>query len=153
MQIPNLNYQQFNINQIQFKQKITTKQMLNLIDNCRSFDQISLETGLTREAVNEFCLKNFGKTYRNLKSERYNELINIANSSPAKKLWIYKLFPHKLQRSKKLNELPTYKEKDAIRLWENGTSIEDIAKALRAQQEEVFEFLAKIANEKGPIVG
>ena len=98
-------------------------------------------------------MKNFGKTYRELKSERYAELINITKSGIAKKIWIYKLFPHKLQCSHKLSKLPSHKEKDAVRLWEQGASIEDIARAIRAEKEEVFDFLANIARQKGPIVG
>lgn len=153
MQVFKINNTNQNNIAVQFKQRVTPKQVLNIIDNSRSFDQVSIETGLARRELNEFCLKNFGKTYKELKSERYAELIKIAKSSIAKKLWVYKLFPHKLQRSHKLSTLPPHKEKDAVRLWEQGASIEDIARAIRAQKEEVFDFLANVAKEKGPIVG
>lgn len=153
MQILNSNYQKFQVLPPQFKQKISSKQMLKLIDNCRSIDQIVVETGLAKKEVNDFCLKNFGKTYRNLKSERYKELITIANSNVAKKVWIYRLFAHKLQGKYRIDQLSPTKQKDAIRLWENGVSVESIAKSVRAKAEEVFDFLASRARDEGPIVG
>ena len=146
------NTQQNNIN-IQFKQKVTPKQMLLLIDSNRLMEPIELETRLSPKEINEFCLKNFGKTYVDLKRERYNELLKIVNSSVAKKICLYKLFPQKFRFNGEISKLASHKEKDAIRLWENGVSVEEIAKAIRASKEEVYEFLANVAREKCPIVG
>jgi len=155
MQLLGINYNHRLNNQPTFKQnlKINPSKIIELIDNSRNMYTISTKTGIKHHEFNELCLSSFGKTYKQIKKERYEELIKIANSGTAKKLWIYELYADKLQRSTKLRELNHRQQKDAIKLWARGNSIESIATAIRAQKEEVFAFLAKRARNAGPIVG